>query len=272
MLIEQGFSEDCAFEDITTLACVEESRFAAGEFVLKQDAVLAGLPFLARIFHRRDPRTKTEVWARDGQFYLQGTVLGRVEGPAHALLAAEHTALNLLQHLSGIATQTARCVAEAKGTICQIFDTRKTLPGYRALQKYAVRMGGGLNHRQHLADQILIKNNHLSLMPAGNVAAAIGRARECFPGKRIAVEVSSLAQLHEALKAGAHAILLEKMTPGEVRFCVEACGKRAFLEVSGDISMGQIAEYAQTGVDALSIGTLTHSAPAIDIALRIQTM
>jgi nicotinate-nucleotide pyrophosphorylase (carboxylating) len=264
-LIQQAFREDFAFEDITSLACIEPDRQAVGELVLKQEGVIAGLPFLPLIFQQRDPAILVELFACDGETHAKGTMLGRLVGPARSLLSAERTALNLLQHLSGIATLTARCVAKVQGTKCQILDTRKTLPGYRELQKYAVRMGGGTNHRHHLADRILIKNNHLALVP---LSTCIERARSRFPGQFIEVEISSPAEM--ALTRGADAILLDNMSPKEVRRCVEWNGGKIFLEASGGIGLEQVEEYAKTGVNGISMGALTHSAPALDLSFRIK--
>ena len=264
-LIKRAFAEDFVFEDITSLACIAEDCFAIGELILKQDGVIAGLKFIPLIFEQRDPRLSLELFVRDGQFCEKGTVLGRVVGPAHSLLSAERTALNLLQHLSGIATFTARCVAKVAGTPCKILDTRKTLLGYRQLQKYAVRIGGGTNHRHHLADQILIKNNHLAL-----ATNCIERARARFPGRWIQVEIGSPEEFLAALKSGADAILLDNMSPAEVRSCVGLNRDRLVLEASGGITIDTIAAYAATGVHGISIGALTHSAPALDISFRIK--
>jgi len=271
-LIEQAFAEDFAFEDITSLACVAEDCFATGELILKQDGVIAGLKFIPLIFQQRDPRLTLDLFVRDGQFCPKGTLLGRMSGSAHSLLSAERTALNLLQHLSGIATLTARCVAKVAGTHCKILDTRKTLPGYRQLQKYAVRMGGGSNHRHHLADRILIKNNHLSLASRDGLQLihCIERARARFPGRFVQVEVGSLEECIAALASGANAILLDNMSPETVRRCVELGEARAFLEASGGITIDRIAEYAATGVHGISMGALTHSAPALDISFRVK--
>jgi nicotinate-nucleotide pyrophosphorylase (carboxylating) len=205
---------------------------------------------------------------QEGTLCKKGTYLATFKGPAQALLSAERTALNLLQHLSGIATLTALCVEKVKGTRCKILDTRKTLPGYRQLQKYAVQMGGGQNHRIHLADQILIKNNHLFFTP---LADSIRRAKERYPGQKIEVEIGRFEDLEIALASGANALLLDNMSPSEVKRCVEFVSGRAFLEASGGITLTTLQEYAQTGVDAISLGALTHSAPALDIAFRIRS-
>jgi nicotinate-nucleotide pyrophosphorylase (carboxylating) len=188
-------------------------------------------------------------------------------------LSAERVALNFLQHLSGIATLTARCVAKVKHTKCTILDTRKTLMGLRSLQKYAVRIGGGTNHRLHLADRILIKNNHLALAARTSespLAACLGKARKMDPFGQIEVEVGSPFDLPAALEGGAQALLLDNMTVEEVGLCVRLNQGRAFLEASGGMTLDTIASYAETGIDAISIGALTHSAAALDISLRIE--
>ena len=199
--------------------------------------------------------------AREGEKCRKGTVLAQIYGPARSVLSAERTALNFVQHLSGVATLTALCVEAARGTDCRILDTRKTLLGLRNLQKYAVRMGGGTNHRLHLADRILIKNTHLILAARESDAPllfCIRSAKVKHPGVTVEVEIGA-----------PDAILLDNMTPGEVREAVRLNRKRAFLEASGGITLGTLAEYAATGVDGISIGALTHSAPAVDISLRI---
>jgi len=253
-LLQFALEEDCVTEDVTSLACIPENDQAVGELVLKQDGVIAGLPFLGKIF-------RFEAFAKDGQACKKGMMLGRATGSARELLGKERTALNLLQHLSGIATLTARCVALAGG--CKILDTRKTLPGYRELQKYAVRCGGGTNHRMHLGERILIKNNHLAL-----VKDAIGKCK----GREFEVEVGSFEELQAALELGAKAVLLDNMSVKEVQRCVEFAKGKAFLEASGGITLEKIADYAKTGVDGISMGALTHSAPALDIAFRIRSV
>ena len=267
-LIERAYSEDEAFNDITSKGCIPEDLNGCGQLILKKDGVIAGLPWLPLIFQMRDATIHFQAQVEEGQFCPKGTVLGTAIGKARSLLSAERTALNFLQHLSGIATLTAKCVALVKGTNCQILDTRKTLPGYRALQKYAVHIGGGTNHRLGLADLILIKNNHLTLTPS--MAHAVAQAKQAYPGVRIEVEVGSFAQLTEALHCGVDVVMLDNMAPQEVQKCVEFAKGRVFLEASGGITFTNMADYAKTGVNAISIGALTHSAPALDIAFRIQ--
>lgn len=263
-LIRKAFAEDSVHRDITSEACIAEEMWAQGRILLKRAGCIAGLKFLPSIFQLHDPRIETHLFIRDGQICESGTILALINGPARSLLSVERVALNFLQHLSGVATLTARCVEKAKGTGCQILDTRKTILGLRSLQKYAVSLGGGTNHRMHLADQILIKNNHLFL-----ASDAIGKARRKFPFAWIEVEVGAMEELEPAICAGVNAILLDNMTPDQVRECVVKAAGRVFLEASGSITLDRLLAYAQTGVNGISIGALTHSAPALDISMRI---
>lgn len=267
-LIQKAFKEDFVHQDLTSCSCIPKEQIAKAHIVLKQPGRIAGLVFVPLIFQLCDPNLQVDLFGEEGQSYAAGQVLARIEGPARSILSAERTALNLLQHLCGIATLTAHCVAKVKNTHCQILDTRKTLAGMRLLQKYAVRMGGGTNHRLHLADRILIKNNHLALTPS--LTECVSRAKIVSPHSWIEVEIDSKQQLEEAIQAGAQAVLLDNMTPQEIALCVEQNRKRVYLEASGGIHLGNVAEYAQTGVDGISLGALTHSAPALDLSLRIQ--
>ncbi len=264
-LIRRAFDEDRAEEDITSEACIGENVRAEAQIVLKQGGCIAGLKFLPAIFQLHNPAIETQIFVREGQMCEAGTVLALVQGPARALLSGERVALNFLQHLSGVATLTARCVALAE--TCQVLDTRKTIPGLRQLQKYAVRMGGGVNHRMDLADRILIKNNHLAL---ASLVDCIGNARRKHPLGWIEVEIHREELLEIAIQAGANALLLDNMSPEQIRACVALVDKRVYLEASGGISLSNLAAYAATGVDGISIGALTHSAPALDISMRIQ--
>ncbi len=266
-LIERAFEEDAVLEDKTTIGCINLNTQATATLLLKQEGVIAGLLFAEAVFMQRDPTLQIELLARDGQRLPAGTKLGIITGSAHSLLSAERTALNLLQHLSGIATFTSACTAAVKGTRCKILDTRKTLPAYRSLQKYAVRMGGGTNHRLHLADRILIKNNHLALTP---LATCIAHCRARFSKEPIQLEVATYEQFCEAQSLHVEAILLDNMTPSEVLRCVQANKTGAFLEASGGMNLSNLRSYAETGIDAISIGALTHSAPALDISLRLK--
>jgi nicotinate-nucleotide pyrophosphorylase (carboxylating) len=248
---------------------IPDAMRACGTFRSKQNLVVAGLPVAAMVFQVLDSSVLWNPVLEDGADVVAGTALASACGPAAALLAGERVALNFLQHLSGIATYARRLKGELAGTPAEFLDTRKTTPGLRNLQKYAVRVGGGLNHRLRLDDGILIKNNHLQLV--GGIRAAVENAKRHRPaGYHIEVEVASLAQLEEALECGADGVLLDNMTPAEVRKCVERGARHIRLEVSGGIDANNIRAYAETGVDYISVGALTHSAPAVDINFRIE--
>jgi nicotinate-nucleotide pyrophosphorylase (carboxylating) len=270
-LVELALAEDLGQGDLTTSVTVPAEMSACGTFRSKQNLVVAGLPVAAMVFQVLKPSVEWNPVLEDGTEVATGTVLAKACGPAATLLAGERVALNFLQHLSGIATYARRLKEELAGTRAEFLDTRKTTPGLRNLQKYAVRLGGGQNHRLRLDDGILIKNNHLQLV--GGIRAAVETAKRHRPaGYHIEVEVTSLAQLEEALECGADGVLLDNMTPAEVRQCVEHAAGHLRLEVSGGIDATNIRAYAETGVDYISVGALTHSAPAVDINFRIEPM
>jgi nicotinate-nucleotide pyrophosphorylase (carboxylating) len=270
-LIERALKEDLGSGDLTTRLTVPEGQKARGTFIAKQALVVAGLPVAAEVFRVLEPSVVWEALVEEGAELGPGARLAATSDSAAALLAGERVALNFLQRLSGIATLTRRLKVALAGLKVDVLDTRKTTPGLRSLEKYAVRVGGGRNHRLRLDDGILIKNNHLRL--AGGIRAAVGSAQRRRPqGMRIEVEVANLAELDEALAAGADALLLDNMTPVEVRECVERAVGRAGLEVSGGISAANIRAYAEAGVDAISVGALTHSAPAADIHFLIEPL
>jgi nicotinate-nucleotide pyrophosphorylase (carboxylating) len=251
---------------------VGQGRWARGELLVKADGVLAGLPVAALVFTTVDPSVVLVPLIVDGVAVSAGTVVAEVRGPAGSLLRAERVALNLLQRLSGIASVTARYVAAVRGTSARVVDTRKTTPGLRALEKYAVRAGGGHNHRFNLADGILIKDNHLLAAAAAglSISQAIAQARANAPHTlKIEVEVESLAQLAEALAGGADAVLLDNMSIETLRQAVDQVCGRAITEASGGITLATISAVAATGVDLISVGALTHSAPALDISLDL---
>jgi nicotinate-nucleotide pyrophosphorylase (carboxylating) len=270
-LVEQALAEDLGQGDLTTRVTIPEGMKARGTFGSKQNLVVAGLPVAEKVFQVLDSSVVWEPAVEDGTEVEAGTPLANASGSAAALLGGERVALNFLQQLSGIATFAQRLKTELAGLKAEFLDTRKTTPGLRSLQKYAVRMGGGQNHRLRLDDGILIKNNHLRLV--GGISRAVETARRHRPtGFHIEVEVTSLAELEEAIGAGADGVLLDNMTPAEVHQCVERARDRVRLEVSGGIDAGNIRAYAESGVDYISVGALTHSAPAVDINFRIEPL
>ena len=273
-IVELALDEDIGTGDITTLATVPAATTASGVLLAKDAGVISGIDVARFVFGRVDGAIAFEALVRDGDPVRSGTALARVHGPARSVLTAERTALNLLQRLSGVATTTARYVAETAGTAARIVDTRKTTPGLRLLEKQAVAHGGGRNHRFGLADGVLIKDNHLAAIGgADRVTKAIASARERAPHTlRVEVEVTTLGEFREALEAGADIILLDNMETATMAAAVEhRNGGRyqVLLEASGGITLGRIREIAATGVDLISVGALTHSAPALDISLDL---
>ena len=268
-LVEAALREDLGRSgDITTDAVVPADAVATAHLVARREGRVAGLLVACRAFTLLDPRVQVEFRVADGDDVAAGTILAAVSGPARAILSAERVALNLLGRLCGIATQTRRVVALVAGTGARVACTRKTTPGLRALEKYAVRVGGGSNHRFGLDDAVLIKDNHVAV--AGGVGPAVVRAKAAVGHLvKVEVEVTSLAQVPEALEAGAEVILLDNMTPGQMREAVALVAGRAVTEASGGITPDNAAEIAATGVDVLSLGWLTHSVPALDVALDV---
>ena len=262
--IEIALKEDEVFRDRTSVACIDEG-FGIGTLALKEEGVVAGLPFLGMIAYGVDPLITVRLLVDEGSRETPGSI-AEVEGPIHSLLAMERTAINFIQHATSIASETALYV-EAAGGLCDILDTRKTLPGHRYLQKYAVKMGGGKNHRFHLADQILIKDNHLMQLRLGE---AVKRARDTFPGMWLQVEVENEKMFDEAVIACPDAILLDNMSPDMIRGFVSRNKKKIYLEASGGIELNNIRSYAETGVNGISVGRLTHSVRAIDMSLKIR--
>jgi nicotinate-nucleotide pyrophosphorylase (carboxylating) len=268
-LIRTALEEDLGRGDITTQLTVPAGLRATGTLLAKQDGVLAGLPLVARVFVVMGAGVTVAERVHDGDRFTSGTTLATVEGAAADLLVGERLSLNLLQQLSGVATLTRRYVDSVAGTKATVIDTRKTTPGLRALEKYAVRMGGGQNHRSGLDDGILIKDNHITA--AGGVAAALAAARRGAPhGLRIEIECATIAQVDEALTAGADAILLDNMSVARLAEAVRHVAGRALTEASGGVTLETIRAIAETGVDLISVGALTHSAPAVDISMKIQ--
>ena len=267
-VVAAALAEDLAGgTDVTTMATVPAAERGSAELVARAPGVLAGLPVAEEVFWLVSSDIEVEPLAADGDRLRAGRSVLRVSGPVAPILTAERTALNLLCHLSGIATLTARWADEVAGTRARIRDTRKTLPGLRALQKYAVRCGGGVNHRMSLSDAALIKDNHVAA--AGSVAAAFAAVRRQAPALALEVECDTLDQVAEALAAGADLILLDNFPVEDLAVAVVLTGGRALLEASGGLTLATARAVAETGVDYLSVGALTHSAPALDIGLDL---
>ncbi len=272
-LIQQVLAEDIGAGDITTEALIPEGTRGKALIVARQNLVTAGLPLARMVFGELDSGLNVEISVGEGEMVEAGIPLLKLEGRVRPILTGERTALNILQHLCGIATETARFLERSRPARARILDTRKTIPGLRRLQKYAVRMGGGENHRFGLYDAILIKDNHLALVAGageGKITRAIRLAREAQPGKTVEIEVETLEELEEALEAGADTVMLDNFSPSELEEAVKRGKGRARLEASGGIDLESIAEVAASGVENISLGCLTHSAPAADIALDLQ--
>ncbi len=266
-LVRRALAEDLAGGDVTTDAIVGQGDRARGTFLVKSPCTLAGLDVALEVFVQLDPRVGAEWQFRDGDTCEAGVTIGHLTGSARALLSGERTALNILQHLSGIAT-LARQFVEASGGTITILDTRKTTPTLRALEKYAVRMGGATNHRMSLNDGVMIKDNHIRL--GGGIANALTQVRAFGAKPVVEVEVETLKQVDQALDAGADILLLDNMTTDDIREAVRRCRGRARTEISGGVTLARIPELASTGADFVSAGALTHSAPAVDISFDIQ--
>ncbi len=270
-IIDRALREDLASGDVTTESCIAEGTKAEANAVARGEVVVCGGAVFARVFAKLDPTIEVTILAADGTVSQKGTTMWRVRGDARAILMAERTALNLTQRMTGIATTTKTYVdALPKGSKTRITDTRKTMPGLRVLDRYAVRVGGAKNHRNDLGSAVLIKDNHVAA--AGGVAEAIARARARAPHtSRIECEVDSLEQLAVALDAGADVVLLDNMSTETVAKAVALTKGRALLEASGGITLARVRELAEAGVDAISVGALTHSVKAADIGLDFVT-
>lgn len=266
-LLLLAIHEDVGTGDVTTRALVPKNATASATIRAREPLVVCGLDAATWIFHRLSPTIQIHSPHHDGHHARPGDPLLYLKGPARPILTGERTALNLLQHLSGIATRTAKIVARVADSKVQILDTRKTTPGLRRLEKYAVACGGGLNHRFGLHDAILIKDNHLACRQNHTLADAVRLARQAAPHLKIEIEVDTLAQLADAIQAAPDWILLDNMSPALVRKAVALCRGRCQTEASGGITPRTLPAYARTGVTAISLGTLTHSAPAVDIGL-----
>lgn len=264
--LKQALMEDIGFGDRTTEAIVAEDLTGEGLFIAKQGGVVAGLPVVEKVMQLVDPRVRLTCLVREGEEVVKGTALARIAGPVRAILSGERVALNFLQRLSGIATVTKKAVMLAEPYGVKVTDTRKTTPGLRQLEKYAVRQGGGFNHRFRLDDAVLIKDNHIQA--AGGITQAVKRVRERL-GHTVFIEVETetLEQVAEAVQLKVNAILLDNMTPEQLKEAVRLIPPEMISEASGNITLDNLEEVAQSGVQVISIGWLTHSAPAMDISL-----
>jgi nicotinate-nucleotide pyrophosphorylase (carboxylating) len=267
-LIDLALDEDAGLGDVTSRAIFPATHRSRAFIEAGHDLVICGLELAARVFARVDPALKVTVTARDGDRVKKGGVVLRVTGPTASLLTAERTALNFVQRLSGVATLSRKFSDAVAGTGVRIVDTRKTTPGYRALEKYAVRCGGCFNHRSSLGEHVLIKDNHIAA--AGSLPKAVALARAAAPHlAKIEVEAKTLTEVREATRAGAEVILLDNMTPAMIRSAVGLIAGQAVVEVSGGVRFETLREFALPGVDVISVGALTHSAPAADLSLTL---
>ena len=273
-IVELALEEDLGRGDVTTAALIPSDERGKGHILARSEGIVAGMGVAAMVFRKVDSTLKVEELTADGDRVSPGDILAAVDGLVVSILGAERTALNFLQRLSGIATGTAGYVEAVSKTKAIILDTRKTTPGLRTLEKYAVRVGGGQNHRQDLSDGILIKDNHLAV-PGNqwmNVERVIRRVRGQVKGtRRIEIEVESIEQVEEAISAGADVILLDNMSIDEINEAVKLARGRALIEASGGINLDNVASVAKTGVDFISVGAITHSATALDISLELET-
>jgi nicotinate-nucleotide pyrophosphorylase (carboxylating) len=269
-LVKAALDEDHAGNDITTLATVIPTRRARAALVAREPGAICGIPLALAAFCQCDDKVEIRVDVEDAQRVVAGTTVLFLNGRARGLLAAERTALNFLQRLSGVATLTARFVDAVRGTRARIVDTRKTTPGWRRLEKYAVRCGGGANHRETLADAVLVKDNHLAALD-GDVAMAVRRSRELAPpGTFVQIECDHLEQVRAAVQAGVDGVLLDNMSLEMLREAVAITEGRVLTEASGGVTLETVRAIAETGVDRISVGALTHSAPAMNLALDFE--
>jgi nicotinate-nucleotide pyrophosphorylase (carboxylating) len=268
-LIKDAVEEDLGSQDLTTEAIFEKGVTSTAEILAREDLVLAGLEVAKAVFLHVDPGLSFHPLFKEGDKVRKKDRIARIEGEAASILKAERVALNFLQHLSGVAAMASAFVDKVSGLPVKIMDTRKTLPGFRALDKYAVRMGGGENHRMGLYDAVLIKDNHIAV--AGGIGPAVTKVRNRFPGiKPIEVEVTDLTEVQEALEVQADVIMLDNMDLDTMSAAVELIHKQARVEASGNIHLGNVRNVALTGVDQISVGALTHSVRAVDISLEMK--
>lgn len=271
-IIDRALAEDLGQGDVTTEALINGSRQGTGLIIAKQEGVVAGVEVAMQVFRRVDPKLDVELLLEDGARVEPGSKIARVTGSIGSILKAERVALNFLQRISGIASETNRYVMRVEGLPVRIMDTRKTTPGLRSLEKYAVKAGGGMNHRMHLADGILIKDNHLAVLSAQGlgIEETIAMARRNAPAElTVEVEVGTVSAALEAVQAGADIIMLDNMGLDDMRQAVQVIAGRALVEASGGITLDAVRTVAETGVDRISIGALTHSPRALDISLEI---
>jgi len=268
-IIENALAEDIHTGDLTTLSIVKDRHETRARLIAKEPMVLAGVGAAARVYHLLDQRVLFTNLFNDGDEISSGNIIAELLGEASILLQGERVALNILQRMCGVATLTARYVAQVRGTAARIVDTRKTAPGLRSLDKYAVRAGGGFNHRFGLYDGVLIKENHIAA--AGGIAVAVARARENIPHlMKIEVETETMAQVAEALACGADIIMLDNMDSTAMREAVALIAGRALVEASGGVNLETVREIAETGVNIISVGALTHSCRAMDISMLLE--
>ncbi|MBI4823362.1 MAG: carboxylating nicotinate-nucleotide diphosphorylase [Nitrospirae bacterium] len=265
--IQQSLEEDIGSGDITTSLLVSETHNSTSLIIAKEDFVVAGLPFVKEVFNILDSTVSFNVLVEDGSMAKKGSIIVEINGKTRTLLQAERTALNLLQRLSGIATMTRKFVTKVKGLKVEILDTRKTMPCMRYMEKYAVRMGGGKNHRFGLYDGILIKDNHIEAVDG--IKNALARVKQSRFLSRIEVEAENLKEFKDALGAGADIIMLDNMSIKDIKEAVRLAKGKAILEVSGNVTLENVREIAETGVDLISVGAITHSAPSVDISMKI---
>ncbi len=270
-IIIKALEEDIGPKDITTSAIVPEDLEAKGIITAKEDLVLAGMRVASECFRTLDPEIIFKARSRDGDSIKSGKIIAEIKGKAHAILMGERVALNFLQRFSGIATLTAEYVKRVKGLNVKILDTRKTTPGLRSLEKYAVRMGGGFNHRFGLYDAVLVKDNHIAL--SGSIRKALEKVKKETPHTtKIEVETKSIKEVKDALTVGVDIIMLDNMDLETIRKAVKMIKGKALVEASGNVNLDNVRKIAETGVNLISIGAITHSAPAVDISLEIETL
>ncbi len=265
--LRNALAEDLGTGDITTQSCISESAVSKGAFKAKEAGVLCGVLILKRVFELLDPAVKVDVLKNDGEAVEKGDIIAEIHGPSRSILSGERVALNILQRLSGIATRTHEAARQVKGTKALVTDTRKTTPGLRVLEKYAVKVGGGSNHRFNLSDGVLIKDNHIRA--AGGIINAVAAVRKNAPHTlKIEVETESMRDIEDALEAKADIIMLDNMSISEMAKAVEFIAGRALVEASGNMGDRNLREVAETGVDLISVGALTHTVRALDISLK----